>query len=111
MPALAQLGSTARTIVVPIFAHVLVRTRRSCRLALQGGTHPLLNFNGLAETEIPLRAFQLRLRQAFWALKLRLIDGSIDRSISDRSISLAQRIPRIAMPFQSRPGAPESHMK
>jgi hypothetical protein len=29
MPALAQLGSTARTIVVPIFAHVSVRTRRN----------------------------------------------------------------------------------
>jgi hypothetical protein len=29
MPALAQLGSAARTIVVPIFAHVSIRTRRS----------------------------------------------------------------------------------
>ena len=29
MPALAQLGGAARTIVVPIFAHVSVRTRRS----------------------------------------------------------------------------------
>jgi hypothetical protein len=29
MPALAQLGSAARTIVVPIFAHVSIRTRRN----------------------------------------------------------------------------------
>jgi len=31
MPALAQLGGAARTIVVPIFAHVSVRARRSRR--------------------------------------------------------------------------------
>lgn len=35
-------------------------------------------------------ALQLGLRREFWALKLRLIDGSIDRSISDRSASLDQ---------------------
>jgi len=31
MPALAQLGGAAKTIVAPIFAHVSVRTRRSRR--------------------------------------------------------------------------------
>src|ERR1019366_1814095 len=55
-----------------------------CRLALQGGTRPSLNFNGLAETEMPLWAFQLGVRQAFWALKLRRV-----LSISGRAFSRA----------------------
>jgi len=36
-----------------------------CRLALQGWTSPLLNFNGLTETQMPLWAFHSRLLQAF----------------------------------------------
>ena len=37
----------------------------SCRFTLQCGTHVLLDFNQLAETEVSLEAFQLGLPQAF----------------------------------------------
>ncbi len=40
-------------------------TTSSCRFTLQCGTHVLLDFNQLAETEVSLEAFQLGLPQAF----------------------------------------------
>jgi hypothetical protein len=39
----------------------------------------LLDFNHLGETEVSLEALQLGLELAFWALKVGLIDRSIDR--------------------------------
>jgi len=81
-----------------------------CRLALQSGTRPSFKFNGLAETEMPLRAFQSRLAHAFLALKMEFVDRSIDCGIFDRNVSFAQGIPSTALPFQSRLRAPESHM-
>jgi len=41
------------------------RRERRCRFTLQCGTHVLLDFNQLAETEVSLEAFQLGLPQAF----------------------------------------------
>ena len=41
----------------------------------------LLDFNMLAETEVSLEAFQLGLPEAFLALKVALIDRSIDRIV------------------------------
>ncbi len=38
---------------------------RGCRFTLQCGTHVLLDFNTLAETEVSLEAFQLGLPEAF----------------------------------------------
>jgi hypothetical protein len=47
MPALAQLGGAARTIVAPIFAHVSVRARRSRRKKGYNG-YALVQKNGSA---------------------------------------------------------------
>ena len=53
----------------------------SCRFTLQCGTHVLLDFNHLSETEVSLEAFQLGLPEVFSALKVGLIDRSIDRIV------------------------------
>ena len=54
---------------------------RMCRFTLQCGTRLLLDFNQLAGTEVSLEAFQSGLPQVFWALKVGLIDRSIDRIV------------------------------
>jgi hypothetical protein len=82
-----------------------------CRSALQGGTRPPFKFNSLDETEMPFRAFQLRLARAYLALEMELVDRSMDRGIFDRNVGFVQGIPSTALPFQSRLRAPESHMQ
>jgi hypothetical protein len=71
----------------------------TCRLALQSEAPLSLNINGLVETEMSLLALQLRLPQAFWALKVEFLDRSIDPNIFDRDASFAQGISRTALPF------------
>ena len=61
---------------------------KKCRFTLQCGTNVLLYFNKLAETEVYLWAFHLRLLQAFLALKMGLVNRSIDRSIKQCRLSL-----------------------
>jgi hypothetical protein len=80
-------------------------------MAIQGGTPLLLHINGLAETEVPVLALQLRLPQAFWALKVEFVDRSIDRSIFDRDASFGQGISRTALPLQSRLRTRESQLE
>ena len=98
--------------------------RPCCRLALQGGTPPSLKFNGLAETEVPFRAFQSRLARTFWPLKVEFVERSIDRSIFDRNINFVRGISRTTLPFnrdcepqnltwsdQNPLNSPESHIE
>ena len=80
-------------------------------MSIQGGTPLLLHINGLAETEVPVLALQLRLPQAFWALKVEFVDRSIDRSIFDRDASFGQGISRTALPLQSRLRTRESQLE
>jgi hypothetical protein len=66
----------------PAHSHDLVQ-RDSCRFAFQGGTQPLNDFNGFAGTELPSTALQLRLPREYLAVKMGLIDWSIDRSFGE----------------------------
>lgn len=65
----------------------------------------------LAETEVPLLAFQSRLAQTFYALKAEFVDRSIDKGILERDASFTQQKPRTTLPFQSKLSLLKSHMK
>ena len=69
------------------------------------------NFNEIAETEVPTQAVQSRLAQTFWALKMELVDRSIDRGIFENDASFAQENSCAAFPFQSRLRPLKSYMK
>jgi len=83
-----------------------LRPRLNCRLAVQGGTRLLLKFNGLGETEVPFLAFQSRLAKALRALKMELVDRSINRGSFERDVRFAQVNSRSLLAFQSRLQAP-----
>ncbi len=62
----------------------------------------MLNFNALNETEVYARTFQLRLRQRFLSLQMRLIDRSIDHSTVDRNPRYIKAFARLGARFQLR---------
>ena len=82
-----------------------------CRLALQVRTRLSLKFNGLAETEVPFLAFQSRLLQAFWALKMGFVDRSIDHAFSTAMSVSPKETHALPYPFNRDCGAQESHME
>jgi len=49
----------------------------------------LNDLNEIAETEVLTEAVQSRLAQTFWALKMELVDRSIDRGIFESDASFA----------------------
>ena len=69
------------------------------------------DLNEIAETEVPTEAVQSRLAQTFWALKMELVDRSIERGIFESDASFAQENSRTALPFQSKLRPVKSHMK
>jgi hypothetical protein len=49
----------------------------------------LNDLNEIAETEVPTQAVQSRLGQTLWALKMELVDRSIDQGIFESDASFA----------------------